>query len=239
MKQTTMVLWAFACLALSHATLASAQAPTGAGFLNVNLGAQPQRRTLRTSESFTLYDEKATITGTLPIKNGVVFDLTGGYRVDQRLAIAVGVSSFRSSGDGGIIASIPDPAFFDRPKVVGRDTSGLERSELGVHLQAVWTTPVSDRVDVSVSAGPSLIRATQQFATGSIPVGTRNFDLTQRSESGTALGVNAGVDLAYLFSPQYGVGLFLRYAGGSVDLPTASSVKVGGFQGGLGLRLRF
>jgi hypothetical protein len=42
-----------------------------------------------------------------------------------------------------------------------------------------------------------------------------------------------------MFQPQLGAGVFLRYAGGSVDLPEVSNVKVGGFQGGFGLRLRF
>jgi hypothetical protein len=37
----------------------------------------------------------------------------------------------------------------------------------------------------------------------------------------------------------YGAGLFLRYAGASVDLPSANNVKVGGVQLGGGLRLRF
>jgi hypothetical protein len=135
--------------------------------------------------------------------------------------------------------SIPDPSFFDRPTIVTENTSGLDRSELGVHLQVVWRAPVTDKLDVSFSAGPSFIHLTQQVATASIPAGTQNVDVTQKSESGTALGVNVGVDGSYMFQPQFGAGVFLRYAGGSVDLPAVSNVKVGGFQGGIGLRVRF
>jgi len=42
-----------------------------------------------------------------------------------------------------------------------------------------------------------------------------------------------------LFTPRIGAGVFIRYAGGSVDLPSAPDVKVGGFQIGVGARVRF
>ena len=213
--------------------------PASAGFINVSVGAQPQRRTIQTSESFPLYDEIATVTSNQPIKNGVIFDVSGGYRVWGRVALGVGLSSFRSRGDAGVIASIPDPGVFDRPRIVGNNTSGLDRSELGVHLQAVWLTPVTDKVDFSFSAGPSFIRLTQQVATASVQARTQNIDVTQKSESETALGINVGFDVSYMFRPQFGAGVFLRYAGGSVDLPEVSNVKVGGLQGGLGIRVRF
>jgi hypothetical protein len=44
--------------------------------------------------------------------------------------------------------------------------------------------------------------------------------------------------VVYLFTSQVGVGLFVRYVGAQVDLPIATGVNVGGFQGGVGLRLR-
>jgi len=239
--QTTTVLGLIGAFALSGAAEVSAQqpSPANAGFINFNVGAQPQRRTINTSESFTIYDESATVTSNQPVKNGVVFDVSGGHRVWRQVALGVGLSSFRSRGDAGVSASIPDPGFFDRPKIVTGISSGLDRSELGVHLQAVWRTPVTDKVDVSLSAGPSFIRVTQQVATASLRAGTQNIDVTQKSESGTALGINVGVDGSYMFQPQFGAGVFVRYAGGSVDLPAVSNVKVGGFQGGLGLRVRF
>ena len=241
MTQTTTVLGLIGAFALSGAAEARAQqpSPASAGFINFNVGAQPQWRTINTSESFPVYDERATVTSNQPIKNGVVFDVSGGHRVWRRVALGVGLSSFRSRGDAGVVASIPDPSFFDRPKIVTGNSSGLDRSELGVHLQAVWRTPLTGKTDVSFSAGPSFIRVSQQIATASLRTGTQNIDVTQKSESGTALGINVGLDGSYMFQPQLGAGVFLRYAGGSVDLPEVSNVKVGGFQGGFGLRVRF
>jgi hypothetical protein len=63
--------------------------------------------------------------------------------------------------------------------------------------------------------------------------------VTVETQTATAVGVNAGVDLNYFFMPRFGGGVFVRYVGAQADLPAASGVGVGGFQGGLGLRVRF
>ena len=105
-------------------------------------------------------------------------------------------------------------------------------------MQAVWFRP-STKVDVAVSIGPSFIRVTQGVVAGSIPPGTQSLSLAIASEEATAKGVNVGVDGAYLFTKNLGAGLFIRYNGGSVDLPSAPDLKVGGFQIGVGARVRF
>jgi hypothetical protein len=50
--------------------------------------------------------------------------------------------------------------------------------------------------------------------------------------------VHGGLDVNYFFTSRLGAGLFVRYLRAQVDLPAASGVKAGGFQGGLGLRVR-
>jgi len=53
--------------------------------------------------------------------------------------------------------------------------------------------------------------------------------------------VNAGIDITYLVTEQLGGGLFVRWAGGSVDIPATGgtqSIDVGGMQVGIGLRVR-
>ena len=105
-----------------------------------------------------------------------------------------------------------------------------------MHLQAVWQTPVTDKFDVSFSAGRHS-STSQEVATVAVPAGTKNINVTQKSESGTAFGINIGFDGSYMFRPQFGAGVFVRFAGGSVDL-SVSNVTVG-LQGGIGLRVRF
>lgn len=73
-----------------------------------------------------------------------------------------------------------------------------------------------------------------------VAAGTQNVTPTSTSESGTTgKAGNVGLDLSYLVTTNYGIGAFIRYAGGELNLPTAPNLKVGGLQMGGGLRLRF
>ena len=48
---------------------------------------------------------------------------------------------------------------------------------------------------------------------------------------------NVGLELGYRMSDRYGLGGFVRYAGGKVDLPSVPNLTVGGVQ--VGGRMRF
>jgi hypothetical protein len=211
------------------------------GFANINVLAQPQSRDVTVSSTFTLYDEAATVTGPRKIGGGAVFDLSGGYRVWRNLAVGIGYSHFSDSSDVTVTARIPDPLVFDQPVQQDLNAGSLDHSENAVHFSAVWFWPVTDKIDVAISAGPSVFNVSDQGVTGvtvqpntSIATG-----VTTDKASETGIGVNAGVDVTYLVTRKIGAGLLLRYAGSSVDLPTVDSLSVGGFQIGAGLRYRF
>jgi len=229
------------CLTCTGTVRAEAQPyPISRTFISLNAGAQPQRRTITTSSTFSIYEEPATVTSKQPIRNGAVFDVSGGYRIWRRVALAVGFSTFGRSSASTVAASIPDPVFFGRPKAVMSGAPDLEHVERGIHLQAVWFIPVTGKIDVALSAGPSFIHVTQQLTpTVSIPANTQDVELSPITQTGTAVGANAGFEGSYMFTPRFGAGIFVRYAGGVVDLPAASGVAVGGFRTGVGLRVRF
>ena len=243
MTKMTSVLVMMAGLATMVASEAQAQtkpAPASAGFVNITGGAQPQRRDLGKTDTFTLYDEKATLSSTQPIANGVFFDVSGGYRVWHGLAVGLGYSSFSTTSTATVVATIPNPLFFDQLKTVNSTATSLEHTERGIHLQAVWFVPVTDKIDVALSAGPSFIQVKQHLVSSvTVPAGTQNVNVVIGSEEGNAKGVNVGFDGTYLITRNVGVGLMIRYAGGSLDLPSAPGLSVGGFQAGLGARLRF
>jgi hypothetical protein len=218
----------------------AAQAPSDSGFLAVRVGAQPQRPTIRATHGFDLFDEAATVESIYHIDNGPVFDVSGGYRAGPELLVGAGVSVFRSRGPSTATASIPDPIFFDRFRTVMVESSDHQRTEIGIHGQVGWLTRVGDRLEILLSAGPSLVRLSQELTPSfTVAAGTGSVTLVRERQSGTGVGVNAGFDGTFMFDARYGAGLFLRYAGGSVDLPDASDVRVGGFQTGLGLHVRF
>jgi hypothetical protein len=84
MPQIRKVCGFVALIALFAAPHASAQAPspsTSKFFVFVNVGGQLVSRTLDMSSTQTVYDEPATLSGSLPIGKGVVPDFGGGYRV--------------------------------------------------------------------------------------------------------------------------------------------------------------
>lgn len=239
-KATTVLTLTAACILAAGRSAQGQPAPGTGAFLDLNAGAQPQQREITTAESLIVYDETATVTSTQPIDNGPMFDVTGGYHVRDQFAVAVGFSFFSATSTSTLVASIPDPIFTDRPRMVGAVTEDLGHSELGIHLQAVWFFPVTERIDVALSAGPSIFRVSQELtSTVTVPPRTQNISIAPESQDGTTLGFNAGFDGSFMFTPAVGVGLFVRYAGASVDLPAVEDLDVGGFQTGLGLRLRF
>lgn len=241
MKKRMSVVVLLAGLALAGGSSVFAQTTAAnAIFIDVNGAGQTQSRTINTSTTFPLYGETAGINAAQKIASGAIFDISGGYRVWRGLSVAVGFSAFSRTSNGALIASIPSPIAFNRPLTVTASSSGLKHTELGTHVMAVWFFPITDKIDVDVFGGPSFIRLNQDVMTASVPPGTRDLNIERPSrQTETAKGGNAGINATYLFSRHYGIGLFMRYAGGSVDLPAASNVKVGGFQAGGGLRLRF
>ena len=225
------------------AATASAQTqppPAGMGFVNLSFGSQPASRDIGTSQSFPLYGENATFTTAQENGSGALFDITAGYRIRPAIAVAVGFSNFSNTSDSVVNTSIPDPLVFDRPATATQTVGGLDHSERGIHFSAVYFFPVTPKIDVALSAGPSIFLVKQNHVTSiSVPPGTQTANPVVTEEDETGVGVNIGIDGTYLITRNFGVGAFLRYAGASVDLSTVDDLGVGGFQIGGGVRVRF
>jgi hypothetical protein len=245
MNKTMIIAALIAGLCVAGASRATAQATASAPplgvFINLNGSAQTQSRDLTTSNSFSLYGEPAALSTAQRIDAGPVIDVSLGYKVWRNLGVAVGISRFKRSGSASIAATIPNPAVFNRPASVNVDQTGMTHSEIGTHIMAVWFVPVTDRIDVSLSVGPSFISVRQDIVSTSVVPNTQTLSVTSAERTATAKGANVGVDVNYLIGNRYlyGGGIFMRYAGGSVDLPEASGLNVGGFQIGAGARVRF
>ena len=148
MTKTMRVLIA-AVVTAAAASRASAQtpqtppAPFTMGFVNINVGAQAASRTVDVNQSFSLYNETATINSSQKVGSGALFDISGGYRVWRNVSAAIGFSNFGKSSDSTGTAVIPDPLVFNQPATVNISQSGLDHSERAVHIQASWLFPVS------------------------------------------------------------------------------------------------
>ena len=101
---------------------------------------------------------------------------------------------------------------------------------------------------MAIAIGPSFTRVRQDLVVDSQEFGQNIVSAANANttippivvnQSGTAKGINVGLDGQYMFTRMLGAGIFIRYNGGSVDLADASAVDAGGFQLGIGGRFRF
>lgn len=240
MKKAVVLCLAFCALA---APRAHAQMKwTDKAVANINLGGQSGSHDVETTTTFVVYDEDARVTTTQKAGGGLLFDLNGGYKVWSNLVVALGYTFTSSSADGSVTASIPDPGVFDRPRTVTATADDLSHTEHAINFMGVWMVPVTDKVDVGISFGPTIFHVKQELpdTLNITEPGPTVTGLTKRDVSKTTGGVNFGVDVTYLLTKKAGIGGILRYTWGSVDLDGAGdSLTVGGFQIGLGARYRF
>jgi hypothetical protein len=239
-----MMKAAFLCVVMCAAFAPRADAQmtwTDKGFVNLTGGVQVGSHTLDTSRTFDLYDEQGTVDSSQKIKSGGLFDVSAGFKVWHNLAIGVGYSWTSSKADAAIQAQVPDPVVFDHLRSVSSTAAGLKHTESVVNLSAVWMVPVTDKIDVGVSAGPSIFNVKQDIPgslTATEPGPTINVAVDSATK--TSVGINIGLDVAYMMTKQFGFGGLARYTWGSVDLEGATDkLTVGGFQIGGGLRVRF
>jgi hypothetical protein len=249
MQKRTIVA-AFAAgfyLAVSSSAAAQTQTTPTKYFVDVNGGAQTQSRSIDTSTSFPLYNETAVINTAQGIDGGGLFDFSVGYRLPTSLVsfgpgafgVGVGVSTFSDKGNSSVAASIPSPIAFNKAETVTTSASDLKHKEVATHILFSYFYTVRDKIEVALSVGPSFFNVSQDFTTATVPTGTQSLSLGTVRERTTAVGANFGFNANYFVRPNYGAGIFLRYAGATADFDTFSGLKVGGFQIGGGLRLRF
>jgi hypothetical protein len=236
MIRAARVLALCASFAVAEAAGAAAQSPGSKLYADVNVAGQTQSVTLATSSSVALFDELATTSASQTVGKGLVFDIGAGYRVHPNVAVGVAFSRFSRSPTGTITVSVPDPIVYGAFTALTAAPK-LNQTELGTHVKVSYLSHITDKFDLTVSAGPSFVRLSKDIIGGTLTGGTPTITVATQTASG--LGVNGGADLNYFMTTSWGVGLFARYVAASVDLPAASGVKVGGFQGGLGLRVRF
>jgi hypothetical protein len=244
----TKIIGIVTALTLSAATAVAQTSPAGGPstaapakvFLSVSGGAQTQSRIIDSTFTLPVYGQTATANTAVGIDGSSIFDLNAEYRFMKNLGVGVGFSTFSVTGPLTGLASVPHPSFFNRHASVTIPEQDAKRSERSVYLTIVGSYRVTEELEVAVYAGPSFLNVEQDLPTGiAVPAGTQNITTTVEKQSADVVGGIFGVDVSYFVMRQFGVGGFLRYNGGSVDLPSAENSKVGGFQVGAGARIRF
>jgi len=230
-------------LTLATASIALAQTspvPERPIFANFDIGGQVTTSTFSGSTTSDVFGETATVNLNQAVGSGLVVGGRGGYLFNSRFGAAIGVWGSSGKGDATIVASIPDPLVTGKFKTVTVTATDLKQTNVGVDFQVVWTQPITDRIHLSVFGGPSIIHVSQDIGTVQVASGSQNVTPGSKHESATTgKAGNVGVDGIYEVTPRFGVGAFVRYAGGKADLPSVSGVTVGGVQVGGRLQVWF
>jgi hypothetical protein len=244
MTKTMRIAAVMVGLLATAASAARAQTLTpqteGGPFISLAVGGQPQTRSFSSSGAFSSFNEVGRFQINQNIGRAIMVDVAGGYRMGEHLGFGVSVWTARAKSAVAASASIPDPLFFGRFTTVTLSDDDRKASTVGVNLFVMWTQPISDRFDATVTVGPTVTRTSLEVGAITVAPNSQTATLSFDTQSKTsAKGGNIGLDLGYRYNEQYTFGIFVRYAGGEADLPAAPKLKVGGLQAGGIIRYHF
>jgi hypothetical protein len=254
MKRALRVFAIMSGLALVASTQAQAQMLkwTDRVFLDLNYVTQPLNTVdVANTSTFSIYDETGTASSTQSIAGKKDFvEFTVGARVFGNFGIGVAYSQFSTTGNGSVKVTAPHPIYYEFSRNGAGEVGDLGHKEQMIHIMGVFVLPLTNRFDVAVSAGPTIFKVEQdmlglpqwsEVGTPFVAIQVTQAPVTTITKS--KVGFNVGADVNFRIVKYVGVGAFARYASGTIPVAaeglTSVDLKVGGFQAGGGLRIRF
>lgn len=232
---------------------ASAQVDLGGRLQILGNGAyQASSEELRQTLTQRAYGEDAVFEAVHDIKGGTMLDVGGSVRVWRELSIGAIYTDLDQAGSATLTGTVPHPILFNTDRAIDPQVVSLTHRERTTHIFAAWRVaiPQVEGLDVSIYGGPSYINLSQGVIhdvgvaeAGGPPFASVNVTQIQVGEQvKNGWGGHVGADVAYMFTPVFGLGGFVRFSGGSLDVQAGDqtlTVTVGGLQTGGGIRLRF
>jgi hypothetical protein len=219
-------------------------------FLDVNVGMRLTSNPFEEHISTIIYSEPASISAAHEVSaRWSLVDLAGGVRVWKSVGIGGAYAKFSVAEDVNVGARVPNPVLFNQTRSATKVTP-LERNETAFHFHALYVRPVTPRIDVMLSAGPSVIQVSQDLVTGiELSEGDAPFttvaigNVLTVAQTERIFGLNFGIGGTYFMTPLVGIGGTLRYVTGSLAAQQIDGqsvdVPLGGFQLAFGARVRF
>jgi hypothetical protein len=209
-------------------------------FLNVNAAGQLELMSFGRSGTFDSFNEVGGLATNQNVGRGMLLDVTGGYRLNRHLGVGVGVWTAVAKSAVSGSAAMPDPLVYGQYVTSNLGADDLRQTIIGVNLQAVVSQSFGEHLAVSGFIGPTFAQVRQDIGSMSVAADSRNPTLViDRQSARTTRAASVGLDITWMLSEQYGIGVIGRYVAGEVDLPAVAGVKVGGAQLGAGVRYRF
>ncbi len=221
-------------------------------FVSVNGVYRAPSRTLSDSVTFptpfSAGRELASATSKYTLPTGIMFDGEGIVRLWRGLGAGIAVSAFSSRNDFNITAQMPHPFYFNQMRTI-QGTVNSRHAETTVNLLAAYAIPLSPKLNVLVSAGPSWFSTEQKLVNSVTAIELYPFDTAQfgtadlQTFNTGAWGFNAGADLSWMLARNFGVGGLVRFAQATAKMSppgrAAVSMDVGGLNVGGGVRIKF
>lgn len=233
-----------AVVILSFSTPGAAQDQVRVG---IDAGLQTATSDFTATAVFTEFVEEGQVTTNHTIGSGFVFGGGVTARVWQQLAVGAAVTFFSKTGTGQLEAELPHPFLFNRPRVVSAEASDLKRREIATHILVGWIVPANrNRMEVTLSAGPSIYHVQQDLVSGvtythEFPYDAAVFTgaITRRLAK-VVVGFHVSGDVTWKLTRDVGLAVGGRYSRATVnDDETGASMDVGGLQIGGGVRFFF
>ena len=220
--------------------------------VHVNAAFQASPDELRQALSFRAYSEDAQFQASHGFKRSVLVDAGGHIRVWRQLSVGASYTELNDSDSTVVTGTVPHPILFNSERSIAPETLSLTHRERATHIQVAWVfqPPNNERLNITVSGGPSYFNVTQVVVTdirvseaGGPPFAAVSVDQVSTADvTRNAWGTNIGADVAYMLTDYVGVGGFVRFSRATVDVSASGSglsLDVGGVQAGGGLRFRF
>lgn len=225
-------------------------------FVTIDVPFQPLNNDF--SESLSFADtvrktENVTFGAGYASTRGALFDMGAGVRLSNNLGAGVTASWSQRSGSASFDLRVPHPFVANKPLDLAGSVSGLNRNELGIHIQALYALALGNRVRLMLAGGPSIFNTKQDLVRSiafEILPGFTSLKLDHAlitEVKQTVVGFNVSADITWALASHLGVGTVTRYSRAKVTMdPGAESgvsraieMHAGGLQIGGGIRLLF
>ena len=221
--------------------------------LHVNGGFQSSAAELQAVLPFTVYGEEGRFQTNHRIENGAIIDAGISVRSWQQLSqLSLGATftATNTSDVATLTGSVPHPFLINNSRTVASQGLVFERYERAIHIHVGWVVPIpnNEHLDVTIFGGPSLFKVTREILSDvsvletGLPFSDVVVNTGKREHSNSGWGGHVGTDITYMVTNAVGLGGFVRFATGSIDVPIAgavASIHVGGVQTGAGIRIRY
>jgi hypothetical protein len=208
--------------------------PTGIGFAD--------------DSTFTSFVEEGRSTRSYDGGKGFVFEAGAIVGIRKGLGAMGSLELYQSDFDGVFEESLPHPLYFEQPRTVSGDITGLEYSEKAVHVDAVYTREFP-KLTVDVFGGPTFFFTNTEILDTVTTASEYPFDeATVTSTSNTTvddnpIGFNAGGAITWRLTEVIGIAFQARYSHATIGVAREGGEDIeldaGGFRLGGGVRLSF